>query len=233
MIGPRWNSDWKFSAQPENPLGLEPLRFSGQQQVAMDYQVEILDSQTGYDGFFELKRFRLRHSLFSGGWSAELERERIERLQAASVLLYDPNRDQVVMIEQFRVGALEEGPGAWLLETVGGLIEPGESAEEVARREAREEAGCLPLELAHICDFYVSPGTATERIHLYCGRVDSSRAGGVFGLEEEGEDIRVEVLSAEQAIAELYGGRVNSTSAIIAVQWLAMNRGALRRRWLG
>jgi ADP-ribose pyrophosphatase len=199
----------------------------------MNYQIEILDSQTGYDGFFELKRFRLRHSLFSGGWSAVLERERIERLQAASVLLYDPHLDQVVMIEQFRVGALEEGPGAWLLETVGGLIEPGESAEDVARREVQEEAGCVAMEMAHICDFYVSPGTATERIHLYCGRVDSRRAGGVFGLKEEGEDIRVEVLSANRAIAELYGGRVNSTSAIIAVQWLAMHRESLRRCWGG
>jgi len=199
----------------------------------MDYRIEIVDSETGYDGFFELKRFRLRHSLFSGGWSAELERERIERLQAASVLLYDPHLDQVVMIEQFRIGALEQGPGAWLLETVGGLVEPGESAEEVARREAMEEAGCVLLDLVPICDFYVSPGTATERIHLYCGRVDSSQAGGVFGLEAEGEDIRVEVLSAEQAIAELYGGRVNSTSAIIAVQWLALHHGALRQRWEG
>jgi ADP-ribose pyrophosphatase len=197
----------------------------------MDYQIEILDSHTGYDGFFELKRFRLRHSLFTGGWSAEIERERIERLQAASVLLYDPSLDQVVMIEQFRIGALEQGQGAWLLETVGGLIESGEGAEEVARRETREEAGCILLDLVPICDFYVSPGTATERIHLYCGRVDSSQAGGVFGIEEEGEDIRVEVLPAERVIGELYGGRINSTSAIIAVQWLAMHREQLRRRW--
>lgn len=197
----------------------------------MDYQVQILESQTEYDGFFELKRFRLRHSLFAGGWSAEIERERIERLQAASVLLYDPCRDRVVMVEQFRIGALEQGRGAWLLETVGGLVEPGESIEEVALRETGEEAGCILLDLVHICDFYVSPGTATERIHLYCGRVDSSRAGGVYGVEDEGEDIRVEVLSADQVIGELYGGRINSTSAIIAVQWLAMHRAALRRRW--
>lgn len=197
----------------------------------MDYQVEILESRTGYDGFFELKHFRLRHSLFSGGWSAEIERERIERLQAASVLLYDPHQDRVVMIEQFRIGALEQGRGAWLLETVGGLIEPGESGDAVARRETEEEAGCALLDLVHICDFYVSPGTATERIHLYCGRVDSRQAGGVHGLVEEGEDIRVEVLPADQVIGELYGGRVNSTSAIIAVQWLAMHRDPLRQRW--
>ena len=199
----------------------------------MKYEIEVLGSETAYDGFFELKRYRLRHSLFAGGWSEEIERERVERLEAASVLLYDPERDQVVMIEQFRIGALESGPGAWLLEVVGGLMKPGEAAEAVARRESEEEAGCVVRELVPICDFYVSPGTATERIHLYCGRVDAGGAGGVFGLDEEGEDIRVDVLPADQAIAELYGGRVNSTSAIIAVQWLAMNREGLRRRWLG
>lgn len=197
----------------------------------MEYEIELLGEKTGYDGFFELKRFRLRHSLYAGGWSAEIERERVERLQAAAVLLYDPERDQVVMIEQFRIGALERGRDAWLLEIIGGLVEPGENAAEVARRESLEEAGCALLELVPICDFYVSPGTATERVYLYCGRVDAGRAGGIFGIAEEGEDIRVEVLSADQAIGELYGGRVNSTTAIIAVQWLAMHRESLRRRW--
>ena len=198
----------------------------------MDYRIEILGEETGYDGFFELKRFRLRHSLYAGGWSGEIERERVERLRAAAVLLYDPVTDRVVMIEQFRIGALERGRDAWLLEIVGGLVEPGEDAAEVARRESEEEAGCELLELVPICDFYVSPGTATERVQLYCGRVDAGDAGGIFGIEAEGEDIRVEVLTADQAIAELYGGRVNSTTAIIAVQWLAMHRENLRRRWL-
>jgi ADP-ribose pyrophosphatase len=198
----------------------------------MDYRIEVLGEETGYDGFFELRRFRLRHSLYAGGWSGEIERERVERLRAAAVLLYDPKTDQVVMIEQFRIGALEQGRDAWLLEIVGGLVESGEDAAEVARRESQEEAGCELLELVPICDFYVSPGTATERVQLYCGRVDAGSAGGVFGIEEEGEDIRVEVLAADQAIGELYVGRVNSTTAIVAVQWLAMHRESLRRRWL-
>jgi len=197
----------------------------------MKYEIEILHCDTGYDGFFELKRFLLRHSLYAGGWSKGIKRERVERLEAASILLYDPQRDQVVLIEQFRIGALEHGRGAWLLEVVGGLMRPGEAAEDVARREAAEEAGCVVQELVPICDFYVSPGTATEVIHLYCGRVDSAGAGGIYGLEEEGEDIRVEVLAAAAAISELYGGRINSTSSIIAVQWLAMHREDLRRRW--
>jgi ADP-ribose pyrophosphatase len=195
----------------------------------MKYRIEVLGSETCWDGFFLLRRYRLRHSLFAGGWSGEVVRERVERLRAASVLLYDPEADAVVMIEQFRVGALEQGPGAWLLETVGGLVEPGQEPDEVARREAREEAGCEILDLLPICDFFVSPGTSVERIHLFCGRVDSRNAGGVHGLVHEGEDIRVDVLAAEQAIAELYTGRVNSTSAIISIQWLALHRAGLRQ----
>ncbi len=199
----------------------------------MKYRTQLLASEIGYDGFFELRRFRLRHSLYAGGWSREIERERVERLRAASVLLYDPDQDAVVMIEQFRIGALECGRDAWLLETVGGLVEPGEDPREVARREACEESGCRILDLISICEFFVSPGTASERIHLYCARVDATHAGGIHGLEEEGEDIRVEVFPADEAIGELYGGRVNSTSAIIAVQWLAAHRPQLRGRWCG
>ena len=194
-------------------------------------EVELLATETGYDGFFELKRFRLRHSLYAGGWSPEITRERVERKEAASVLLYDPERDSLVMIEQFRIGALESGRGAWLLETVGGLMEPGQTPEAVARRECLEETGCEVLELRPICEFLVSPGTATEKIHLYCGRVDAQGAGGIFGLPQEGEDIRVEVLSYEAAVKELYGGRINSTSAIIATQWLVQHRDEVRAHW--
>ncbi len=197
----------------------------------MNYETQVLDTETGYDGFFELKRFRLRHSLYRGGWSPEIMRERVERKEASSVLLYDAGLDSLVMIEPFRIGALESGRGAWLLETVGGLIEPGQTPEVVARRESLEETGCEVQELWPICEFLVSPGTATEKIHLYCGRVDARQAGGIFGLAEEGEDIRAEVLSFEAAAKELHGGRINSTSAIIAVQWLVQHRGEVREKW--
>jgi ADP-ribose pyrophosphatase len=197
----------------------------------MDYEIDVEDEETVYRGFFQLNRYRLRHSLFAGGWSKPIVRECVERLRAVAVLLYDPVLDSVVLIEQFRIGALRDEDSAWLLEVVGGLIEEGESPEAVARREAMEEAGCEVQALLPVCDFLVSPGTATERIQLYCARVDASVAGGIFGLEHEGEDIRAVVLRADDAIGELYGGRVNSTSAIIAVQWLAMHREMLVRQW--
>ncbi|MET0015244.1 MAG: NUDIX domain-containing protein [Sedimenticola sp.] len=190
----------------------------------MKFRFEIVDSALAHDGFLGLKRFWLKHDLFAGGSSDVLVRECIVGLESAAVLLYDPNRDEVVMIEQFRIGALEDPQGAWLLEIVGGLVEEGQHPDEVARRESLEEAGCEIKQLLPICEFMVSPGYSSERTHLFCGLVDASSAGGVHGLAEEGEDIRVEVLPAEEAIAELYGGRVNSTTAIITMQWLAMNR---------
>ena len=193
---------------------------------------EIIAAEPLYRGFLQLKRYRLRHTSFHGGWCPEVVRERIEGLNAVSVLLYDPERDQVVMVEQFRVGAMEDPAGPWVLETVGGYRPPGESPESVARREALEEADCRLLALEPICRFYTSPGLSSEQIQLYCARVDASRAGGVHGLPEEGEEVRVVVLSAEQAIAALYG-RINSTSSLISVQWFAAHRQALRQRWLG
>ncbi|MCG8428118.1 MAG: NUDIX domain-containing protein [Chromatiales bacterium] len=197
----------------------------------MKYQYRILKTDVLYQGFLQLNRYQLEHELFAGGSSSVISRERIEGYRAAAVLLYDPDLDEVVMIEQFRIGALEDPAGAWLLEVIGGLIETDESAESVAQREAEEEAGCQVLELLPICNFWVSPGFSTEQITLYCGKVDASHAGGIHGLAEEGEDIRAVVMKADEVIAELYGGRVNSTSAIIAVQWLAMHREQLREQW--
>ncbi|MBU0499935.1 MAG: NUDIX domain-containing protein [Gammaproteobacteria bacterium] len=194
----------------------------------MSHQVEIIDSSQVYRGFLKLGSYRLRHTLFAGGWGRELVRERLEGLGAASVLLYDPDGDRVALLEQFRIGALEDGEGAWLLETVGGHIGVGEDAEQVARRESVEEAGCELRALIPICRFWVSPGISDERISLYCGIADLSGIGGIHGLEEEGEDIRVRVVSAEEALAELYVGRANSTSILIALQWLALNRERLR-----
>jgi ADP-ribose pyrophosphatase len=197
----------------------------------MSKQIEILARDTVYDGFLRVDRYRLRHSLYAGGVSRTLVRERVERLRAAAILLYDPDQDCVVMIEQFRIGAHETGAGAWLLETVGGYVPPEESPEAVARREAMEEAGCEVRETELIGEFYLSPGTSVERITLYCGRVQAPASGTLHGLDHEGEDIRVEVLAASAAIDEIFTGRVNSTTAIITLQWLAANRDRLRARW--
>jgi len=133
-------------------------------------------------------------------------------------------------VEQFRIGAMGTVAEPWILETVGGFREPDETPEEVAQREVKEETDCVLLSLLHIGDFFVSPGLSSEQISLYCARVDSSNAEGIHGLDHEGEEIKVVVLPVEEAMKELFG-RINSTSSIIALQWLAANRDRLRKGW--
>lgn len=194
-------------------------------------RVEVFERIVCYQGFFRLERYRLRHRLFSGVWSREMVREVFERGHAAAVLPYDPGRDQVVLVEQFRIGALQAPGGPWLLEIVAGIIDPGETPEEVVRREAVEESDCVLQEVVPICEYHVSPGGTTERISLFCGKVDASHLGGVHGLAEEEEDIRVLVMSTDEAVALLHTGKIQSAAPIIALQWLLLNRESLRRRW--
>jgi len=197
----------------------------------MKYALEVIDRERCFNGFLRLVRYRLRHSLFVGGWTPLIERERIEYLNAVAAILYDAMRDEIVMVEQFRIGALEHGRWAWTLEPVGGVLKTGEDAADVVRREAMEEAGCEILDIEPIGAYHVSPGTSAARIRLFCGRVDATRAGGIHGLREEGEETRVAVIGAEQVLDELYSGKIDTSAAIIAAQWLAMNRDRLRIKW--
>lgn len=199
---------------------------------------EILARERGYDGFFKIDRLQLRHRKFAGDWSAELPRELIIRRDAVGVLLYDPKLDAVALIEQFRVGLIGAKPDAngkkkspWILELVAGLIDRDETPQEVAIREVHEEANCRVLALEPIFDLFTSPGGTNEFIHLFCARCDLSDAGGVHGLPEEHEDIRVHVIAYDAALALLQRGQLNNAITIIAMQWLQLQRERLRQLW--
>jgi len=193
--------------------------------------VQVLERETCFSGFYKLERLRLRHRQFDGDMGPELNRELFVRHDAVCVLPYDPQRDCVVLIEQFRVGALSKSANPWLLELVAGLIDKDEQPEEVARREALEEAN-LPLSsLWPITQYYPSPGGSSERVHLFIGRCDSEGAGGVYGLAEEGEDICVHVWPLEDALDAVKDGRIDNAASIIALQWLALNRVEVRGLW--
>lgn len=196
----------------------------------MPREYQLLKRTAQYQGFFRLDRYQLRHTLFRGGWSEPLERECIHKGAAAAVLLYDPDADSLVFVEQFRIGAVEEA-SPWLTELVAGYVEPGERPEEVIRREAREEADCELLEVVPILNYLVSPGGSDETMHLFCARVRAPASGGVHGLVEEGEDIRVEVVPSDEALAWLEQGLVLSAAPVIALQWFALHRDELRANW--
>ena len=197
-----------------------------------DRKVEVIEKRTQYRGYARLYEYRLRHSLHAGGMSAEITREVLARGHAVLILPYDPVRDEVVMIEQFRIGPFANGDQPWTLEAVAGMIEAGEAPEDVARREMREEAGLELQDLTHAFDCYTSPGAVSEQISIYCARVDATDAGGIHGVREEGEDIKVIVMTFDDVMAALSDGRINVGPVIAAVQWLALHREQIRKRWL-
>jgi ADP-ribose pyrophosphatase len=198
----------------------------------MTKEFNIINHEVAYKGFFRLEIFHLRHTLFEGGWSEKITRELFMRGNCVAVLLYDPNRDEVVLIEQFRAGAILNPDRAWLIEIVAGAIEQGESAEEVAYRESVEEAGCEIKELMLINEFYTTPGGSSERISLFCGKIDSSSVGGVHGLDDEHEDILVTVEKFDNVYRKVESGEIESGIPIIALQWLYINRDKLRDKWV-
>jgi ADP-ribose pyrophosphatase len=198
---------------------------------SFDDRVEIIEKRTAFRGYFQIDAYRLRHRTFDGGWTREISREVFERGHAAAVLLYDPDRDAVVLVEQFRAGAHAAGLEPWLVETVAGIIEPGEEAAEVVRREALEEAGCEVEDLEAVGTFILSPGGSSETMVLFCGRVDSRGAGGVHGLDHEDEDIRALVLPSDEAFDRLRAGEFVNATTVLALQWLALNRERLRAAW--
>ena len=194
-------------------------------------RVVSVERRTAFKGYFEIGEYRFRHTLFAGGVGREVKREVFERGHAATVLPYDPARDAVVLIRQFRPGAHVAGHHAWIWEIVAGIIEEGETTEDVARREAREEADLDILELMPMHTYLSSPGGTSETVTQYLGRVDSSKAGGIHGLPEEAEDILVRVFSLDEARAMLERGEIASASGLASMLWLLLHREKVRERW--
>lgn len=193
--------------------------------------VEIIARETLYRGFFSLNLYRFRHRLFNGDMSPEIKREIFERGHAAVLLPYDPVRDEVVLIEQLRIAAVDTSSSPWLLEMVAGMIETGESVEYVCRREAQEEAGVTVGRCKPVLSYLASPGGTSERLSIMVGEVDATTAEGIHGLEEEHEDIRVHVVSREQAYRWVEEGAIDNAASVIALQWLALHHESLRKEW--
>ena len=194
--------------------------------------VRLHNRETLYSGFLEVDQYEVSHELFDGGWSKVLEREVMHRKEIAALLPFDPERQEVVLIEQFRVGAWAgDWPHPWLLECIAGVMEAGESAGEVAVREAEEEAGCQVLELELIGRFFTTPGGSSELVNLFCGRIDATGLGGIHGLADEGENIKASVWSLPDVLALVEDGRVCNAKTLVALQWLALNHPRLTSNW--
>ncbi|WP_110875467.1 ADP-ribose diphosphatase [Enterobacter hormaechei] len=193
--------------------------------------VEIIARETLYSGFFSMELYRFRHRLFNGEMSGEIKREIFERGHAAVLLPYDPVRDEVVLVEQVRIAAYDTSETPWLLEMVAGMIEEGESVEDVARREALEEAGLVVGRTKPVLSYLASPGGTTERSSIMVGEVDATTAEGIHGLADENEDIRVHVVSRELGYQWVEEGKIDNAASVIALQWLQLHYQTLRHEW--
>lgn len=196
--------------------------------------IEILNEETLYQGFFTLKKVQFKHPLFAGGKSGIVTRELLVKGAASAVIAYDPKADSVILVEQVRIGAYQENSTSspWLFELIAGMVEQGETPEAVALRESQEEAGVHISKLTHCLSVWDSPGGVQERIHLFAGLVDSTKAKGIHGLAEENEDIRVHVIKREQAYQWMCEGKIDNGIAVMGLQWLQLNYAQLQQQWL-
>lgn len=201
-----------------------------QYNIFTPQDVDVISKETLFQGFFRMVKYRFKHKLFEGGWSEEIEREMFERGHAAAMLPYDPVRDEVVIIEQIRVGALEHAH-PWQLEIVAGVIDPNETSEQVIRREAMEEAGIEVNRIEKVSSYYPSSGGCSELLDVFVGEIDATQAKGVHGLDYEGENIKVHVMSREEAYRLVKNGQIENGASIIALQWLELNYQQLQLQW--
>lgn len=193
--------------------------------------VELVGHDVAFQGYFRVGRYFFRHGLYQGGQSETVRREVFERGHAAAVLPYDPVRDEVVLIRQFRAGAYVAGRHPWTWEIVAGILEEGESPDKLIRREAIEEAALEIGEVIAMHDVMLSPGACSESCATFLGRVDATKAGGIFGLASEGENILVEAVPFAEARALLDRDEIGNAVGVIAVQWLALHRDEVRAKW--
>jgi ADP-ribose pyrophosphatase len=198
--------------------------------------VAVESRETVYSGYFRIDRYHLRHRLFAGGWSEPMVREVFERGQAIGLILYDPDLDVLVLIEQFRAGVFAAGTGGevdgvaspWLIEIVAGIIGDGESPEEVARREAMEEAGCQIRDLQRVCRIFASPGASSETVEIFFATCTAPATGTLHGLDNEHEDIRVLVVPPEVVFSWIDEGRIVNGPSIVGLQWFQIHGGRFR-----
>lgn len=192
---------------------------------------EILSQETLWQGRFRVEGLKVRFRRYDGSWSRPISREVFDRGHAAGVLLWDPARDEVVLVEQFRAPAIGAPGGPWLLEVVAGMEEEGEEPRDLVRREALEEAGVTIEHITPMVEYLTSAGGTSERFSLFCARVDASSAQGLHGNAEEDEDIKVVVLPFPEALAMAEDGRIPTASTIIALLWLCRHKERLAENW--
>lgn len=186
--------------------------------------VSIESRENLFRGFIQVEKVTIKHRLFNkSNYSSSIHRELIHRPEAAGVLLYDNQQRRFALIEQFRIGALNDTVSPWQLEVIAGVLDGDETPETCIRRESLEEAGCEVHDLQHLFTFYPSAGACSEIFHLYVANVELPTSGGVFGMPDEGEDIQLHLFDYSDAPLLLKNGRLRNAPVIMALKWLTQH----------
>lgn len=184
-------------------------------------EVKIQSREYLFRGFIQVEKVSLQHRLFNQTeYTPILQRELIHRPEAAGVLIYNDAQQKFALIEQFRVGAMDDSDSAWQLEIIAGVLDGDESPESCIRRESLEESGCEIDELEHLFSFYPSAGACSELFHLYSAQAHLPEQGGVFGMPDEGENIQLHLIDYSEVTHLLSNGRLRNAPVIMALQWL-------------
>ncbi len=203
---------------------------STRRRVAGPDDLQVAQYQLPYANFFAVEEYDLTYRRFDGAQSAQINRAVFVSGDAVTVLPYDPVRDRVLLIEQFRAGPMGRGdPQPWLLEAIAGRIDPGEGPEDAARREAVEEAGLTLGAMEFVGSYYPSPGAKSEYLYSYVALCDlPDGVDGIFGEASEAEDIRGHLMSYQDFMALVTSGEVNNAPLLLTALWLQRERSRLR-----
>ncbi|MDH2325466.1 NUDIX domain-containing protein [Cereibacter sp. SYSU M97828] len=193
-------------------------------------EVEVLRHRQPYAHFFAVEEYDLHFRRFDGTQSDAINRAVFVSGDAVTVLPYDPVRDRVLLVEQFRAGPFGRGDAQpWQLEAIAGRIDADETPEQAARREAVEEAGLTLGDLLHVSSYYPSPGAKTEFIYSYVALTDlPDGAAGVFGVEGEAEDIRGHLVPFDGMMDLVASGEIQNSPLIVTALWLQRERARIR-----
>ena len=187
-------------------------------------ELKIHSRENLYKGFIQVEKVKLSHRLFNQTtFTPVIQRELIQRPEAAGVIIYDDEQKKFALIEQFRVGAIDDADSPWQLEIIAGVLDGDESPESCIRREALEESGCQVNELQHLFSFYPSAGACDELFHLYSAKVILPKEGGIFGMPDEGENIKLHLIDYSDLSTLLTAGRLKNAPVIMALQWLSQH----------
>lgn len=192
-----------------------------QQATYNNKDFEIHSREYIYKGFIQIEKVSIRHQLFNQTeYTALIHRELIHRKEAAGVLIYNDQQQRFALIEQFRIGAIDDEFSPWQLEIIAGVLDGDESPETCIRRESLEESGCQIDELEHVFSFYPSAGACDEIFHLYVAQAELPEQGGIFGMPDEGENIQLHLINYADLDELLKSRQLRNAPVIMALQWL-------------